>query len=149
MLSHSQPHTSATGSDGLSVCSHARAQAISRMHCILRDCDAELRDVSDAANTHGRKSEQFAAAGKRLGACQRRRYADLDAIEARCGPSQDAFRVCIQEHGGRQEHQCLRYLHPFLDCAERALNERGLAAAAAAATSVEGLATATGSGRQL
>lgn len=111
------------------------------MHCILRDCDAELRDVSDAANTHGRKSEQLIAAGKRLELCQRRRYADLDAIEAHCGPSQEAFRACIQERGGGREHHCLRYLHPFLDCAERALNERGSAAAAAAATAVPSRST--------
>ena len=97
----------------------AFAEAIQRMHSILHDCDDELLGISDAANTHGQQSEQFASAFRRLEACQRRRANLLRCIEADCGPSQDDFRACCQEKG--EGPQCLPVLHKFLDCAERAV----------------------------
>uniref|UniRef100_A0A7S0IP74 IMS import disulfide relay-system CHCH-CHCH-like Cx9C domain-containing protein n=1 Tax=Calcidiscus leptoporus TaxID=127549 RepID=A0A7S0IP74_9EUKA len=103
----------------------AFGQAISRMHRIFRDCDGEFRRVSDAVNSHGRKSEQFAAAAEQLHACQRRREKQMAFIETRCGPAQGAFRICIEgihENGAGDERQCLPVLHTFLDCAERALD---------------------------
>jgi hypothetical protein len=100
----------------------AFAKAVARMHCIFRDCDAELAAVSDAINTAGKKSEAFTAAAQRLQACQRRRHSQLDIIESSCGTSQEAYRLCVQERGGR-EHMCLPVLHSFLDCAERALGD--------------------------
>ena len=50
----------------------AFAEAIQRMHCIFRDCDAEFRVLSEAANANGRGSEQFKEAARQLQACQRR-----------------------------------------------------------------------------
>ena len=44
----------------------AFAKAIARMHCIFKDCDDEFRQLSAAVNTHGKESEQFKAAAKRL-----------------------------------------------------------------------------------
>ena len=98
----------------------AFADAIRRMHFLVRDCDDELRDLSEVANEHGQKSSQFSAAFERLGSCQRRRGEQLAAIEARCGPSQDEFKACVQENGDRAE-KCLPVLHKFLDCADARL----------------------------
>jgi hypothetical protein len=98
----------------------AFAAAIRRMHCLAPDCDDELRRASECANVHGQQSPEFAAAYARLGACQTRRGNQLAAIEARCGPSQDAFKTCLQEHGTTTAAECLPKLHAFLDCAEHA-----------------------------
>ena len=98
---------------------------VQRMHVILRDCDNEMALISDATNTHGRKSEPFKAAVKKLEACQRRRVTEFTTIEARCGPAQAAYKSCLAELGpgaSGKEYTCLPVLHSFLDCAERALN---------------------------
>lgn len=104
----------------------AFASAIQRMHRIFRDCDDEFRVVSDAINTHGKKSQEFVAAAKALKACQQRRVAQFNMIEAQCGPAQETYRTCVakQHASGRagREHECLPVLHTFIDCAERALS---------------------------
>ena len=116
---------------GVSAEGRAFAQAISRMHCIFRDCDAEFRELSDAINQHGRKSEEFTAAANKLQQCQQRRTTDFTAIEARCGPAQEAYRLCVQRvHSSVEsdsagaEHACLPVLHIFLDCAQAALDAK-------------------------
>ena len=99
----------------------AFAKAFQRMHSILRDCDEEFRIMSDTANEYGRKSEQFTTAVANLDACQRRRANDLTSIERHCGPSQEAFRLCIQQNSNGRESLCLAILQEFLDCADDAL----------------------------
>ena len=103
----------------------AFAQSVRRMHCIFPSCDDEFRDLSSAINLHGRQSEQVKAAALKLDACQKRRTRQFTTMESRCGPAQEAYRLCIQEqakagNSGR-EHECLPVLNSFLDCAERAL----------------------------
>ena len=83
----------------------------------------EFKALSDSANVHGRKSDEFKAAALKLQACQQRRTRQLGAIEARCGPAQEAYRLCIEKitADGRSDVQCLPVLHTFLDCADSAL----------------------------
>ena len=109
-----------------SEASQAFAQAIHRMHCIFKDCDDEFRELSEAANDHGKQSERFKTAGLRLQTCQQRRIRQFSEIEARCGPAQEAYRLCTQreENKGGLEYQCLPVLHSYLDCAERALKDQ-------------------------
>ena len=105
----------------------AFAKAIQRMHNIFRACDAEFRDLSEAANEHGRKSEQCKEAALRLQACQQRRTREFSLIEASCGPAQEAYRLCVEQTRGTTadaEYQCLPVLHTFIDCAERALQKQ-------------------------
>jgi hypothetical protein len=90
------------------------------MHAIVPDCAEELREVSDAANKHGGGSAQVKTAYEKLACCQRRRGAQLAAIEARCGPSQAAFAACVGVQGEGGSGACLERLHDFLACAERA-----------------------------
>ena len=101
------------------------AEAVSRMHCIFRDCDDEFRALSSAANTHGKQSEQFKAAGALLASCQERRTREFAIMERACGPPQEEYKLCTQqsENASGREHQCLPLLHMYLDCAERALKQ--------------------------
>ena len=114
------------------------AEAIQRMHNIFRDCDGEFRNLSAAANTHGKESNECRAAADALQRCQRRRVGEFQIMEARCGPAQEAYKLCTQmpENQGRA-FRCLPVLHAYLDCAEEALRQpqaaAGTAAAAAAA----------------
>ena len=110
--------------DGTQVAGgEAFAKAIARMHCIFKDCDAEFASLSEAANVHGRQSEQYIAAASRLEACQRRRTEQFHMIEARCGAAQGGYGLCVRENGAERAHECLPKLQSFLDCAERALDE--------------------------
>ena len=102
----------------------AYAQAIHRMHCIFRSCDAELKGLSEAVNEHGKGSEQFTAAAEQLKACRLRKEREFGIITTRCGPAQEEFRACSARVGTSRAPECLAVLHPFLDCAERALKER-------------------------
>ena len=102
----------------------AFAQAIQRMHNIFRSCDAEFTNLSEAVNTHGKKSAETKAAAAELQTCQRRREFEFAAIETRCGPAQYEYQKCaerVQQSGVGRESQCLPVLHSFIDCAERAL----------------------------
>lgn len=108
----------------------AFAHAIKRMHHIFRDCDDEFRALSGAANEHGRKSEECKAAALRLQACQERRTREFTLIEKRCGPAQEAYRLCVEQTRGTSadaEFKCLPVLHSFIDCADRALQSQGQA----------------------
>ena len=125
----SQPSTPLVLSDGTHVgsaseASRAFAQAISRMHCIFRGCDDEFVALSEAANTHGKQSEQFSKAAETLSECQQRRIRQFGQIEAACGPAQEAYKLCTQrpENSAGREHQCLPILHAYLDCAEKSLS---------------------------
>ena len=102
----------------------AFAKAISRMHCILKGCDAEFANLSEMANLHGSDSEQYAAAARKLAACQRRRAEGFHAIETHCGPAQGGYGDCIREKGAERSIECLPVLQSFLDCAERTLERR-------------------------
>ena len=101
----------------------AYAEACARMHTLHPNCEEEFRDLSEAVNAHGRSSAVCTAAAAKLRACNLRRDARFDAMTARCGPAQEAFRVCAQraKEAGHHEATCLPVLHSFLDCAERAL----------------------------
>ena len=102
----------------------AFAKAIARMHCIFRDCDEEFASLSEAANTHGKQSEEYKAAGKQLEACQKRRIRQFHIIEAVCGPAQGGYGECVRDKGSARAVECLPLLQTFLDCAERALDEK-------------------------
>ena len=90
------------------------ANAIQRMHSLVPGCEEELRAYSE---TGGTKSAN--AILERLEECQRRRGNQLTALEAACGPSQEAFKVCIAATS--KPEQCAGVLDSFLDCAARAL----------------------------
>ena len=109
---------------GVSADGEAYAQAIHRMHCIFRSCDAELKGLSEAVNDHGKGSEQFTAAAEQLKACRLRKEREFGIITTCCGPAQEEFRACSARVGTSRAPECLEVLHPFLDCAERALKER-------------------------
>ena len=113
---------------GVSAEGRAFAQAISRMHCIFRGCDGEFAALSEAINAHGKQSAQCKDAAQALQVCQRRRTEQFQLIESTCGPAQETFRKCtaskLAEKGAGHEHECLPVLHTFLDCAERALQDR-------------------------
>ena len=104
----------------------AFAATVARMHSIFPSCDCEFRDLSDAVNTHGKKSSEFAAAAERLKACQKRRTQQFTEIESKCGPAQESYRLCVErirkEGNAGSEHLCLPVMQTFLDCAERALD---------------------------
>ena len=107
--------------DGTIVADEAFAKAVARMHCIFKSCDAEFSELSDAANTHGKQSEQYKAAAERLSFCQQRRTTQFHAIEAKCGPAQGGYGECVRERGADRAHECLPVLQSFLDCAEGAV----------------------------
>ena len=109
-----------------SEANQAFAKAIHRMHCIFKGCDDEFQELSGALNDHGKQSEHYEAAGRRLQACQQRRTRQFTDIEAHCGPAQEAYRICTQREENRngQEYRCLPVLHSYLDCAEQALHKQ-------------------------
>ena len=91
------------------------------MHKIFRACDDEFTALSTAANTHGKESEQFKAAACKLALCQERRTKEFNIMEACCGPPQEEYKRCTQRDKGTSAHDCLPFLHSYLDCAEKAL----------------------------
>ena len=77
--------------------------------------------------------QRLVSAGKQLEACQKRRIRQFHIIEAVCGPAQGGYGECVRDKGSARAVECLPLLQTFLDCAERALDEKSTAVGVAVA----------------